>query len=62
MADQNDRRAQSRQRRLEPFDGRQVEVIGRLVEQKDIGISGQRLRNRRAPNFATRQPVRLLAA
>ena len=43
------------ERALEPFDGRQVEVVGRLVEQQDIAVADQRAGERRAPRLAARE-------
>jgi hypothetical protein len=37
MADQDDPRAQFGQFALQPLDAGQVQVIGRFVEQQDIG-------------------------
>ena len=37
VADQDERGAHARELALEPFDRRQVEVVGRLVEQQNIG-------------------------
>ena len=48
--------------RFEPLDRRQVEVIGRLVEQEDVGRRGQDLRQRSAARFASRHSLRRLVA
>ena len=37
---------------LQPFDGRQVEMIGRLVEQKDVRLADERAREVGAPRLA----------
>ena len=51
-----------RQLVFQPFDGRQVEMVGRLVEQEDVGGGRQHPRDRRAPRFAAREVLRILAA
>jgi len=47
---------------FEPLDRGQIEVVGRLVEQEDVGRRGQRVGKRRAPPLAAREPHRVLAA
>ena len=37
---------------LQPFDGRQVEMVGRLVQQQDVGRGRQHPRQRRATRLA----------
>ena len=56
MADEEQRALEAQQHLLEPFDGRQVEVIGGLVQQQQIGIAGQRPGQGRAPALAARKP------
>ena len=55
MGDQHQRRLLLCEARLQPFDGRQIEVVGRLVEQQDVGIGRQHVRERRAPRLAARE-------
>ena len=43
--------------RLQPRDGVDVEVVGRLVEQQQIGLRDQRPRQQHAPPPAARQRV-----
>ncbi len=38
VADEDQRRTAARQFALEPFDGGKVEMVGRLVEQQDVGL------------------------
>ena len=52
VADQRQRRAAIREVRLQPFDRDQIEVIGRLVEQQDLGLRAQDPDQRRAARFA----------
>src|SRR5215216_5503035 len=40
---------------LQPFDGRQVEMVGGLVEQQHVGLGHQGAGERRAARLATRQ-------
>ena len=42
MADQHDAGAHPGQLALQPLDAGQVEMVGRLVEQQDVGRGGQR--------------------
>ena len=46
------RRVERLQVRLEPLQRRDVEVVGRLVEQQQVGIAGERARQRRARELA----------
>ena len=39
MADQHERRVHGVQLVLQPLDGRQIEMVGRLVEQEDVGLA-----------------------
>ncbi len=52
MADDDQRRAQALQFAFQPFDGRQIEMVGRLVEQQDIGLRRQHAGKRGAARFA----------
>ena len=43
---------------LEGFNGQDVQVVGRLVQQNDIRVLGERLGQRRTPGLAARQALR----
>ena len=62
MADQHDAGAHAGQLALQPLDAGQVEVIGRLVEQQDVGRRSQRAGQRRAACFAAGQRRRIFLA
>ena len=62
VADENECAAHGLQFRFEPFDGRQVEMVGGLVEQQDVGLGCQRLRQGHAPPLPARQARRVLGA
>ena len=62
MADQHQRRSQRFQLAFEPFDGGQVEVVCRFVEQENVGHRRQRSRQGAAPGFATGEGRGILAA
>jgi hypothetical protein len=62
MANHNDAGPQSGQFPLQPFDAGQVQVIGRLVEQQDVGRRSQSAGERRAACFATGQRHRIFVA
>ena len=62
MADQHHRRARIEQGVLEVLDGRDVEMVGRLVEKKNVGIGSQNAGERRATAFAARKAGRILVA
>ncbi len=62
VADQHDGAAEGRQRRLQPLDGRQVEVVGGLVQQQQVGRGGQAAGERRAPRLAARDGGGVLGA
>ena len=55
MADQDDGRRHGAQFGFEPFDGRQVEMVGRLVEQQDVGFGGQGAGEGGASRLAARE-------
>jgi hypothetical protein len=44
---------------FQPFDGRQIEMIGRLVEQQNIGGRHQHAGKRNAARLAARKPRRI---
>ena len=62
VADQHQRRALGGKRAFEPFDGGQIEMVGRLVEQQDVGRRRQHVRERGTPRLAARQLCRVLVA
>ena len=51
-----------RQLVLQPFDGRQIEMVGRLVEQQHVGRGRQHARERGAARLAAREVRGILAA
>jgi hypothetical protein len=59
VADDHHRRAARVELAFQPFDGRQIEMIGRLVEQEDIGRRRQHARKRDAACLAARKPRRI---
>ena len=42
VADESERRAAFGEARLQPLDGDEIEVIGRLVQEQDVGLGAQR--------------------
>ena len=48
--------------RFEPFDCGEIEVVGRLVEQQDVGFADQHVGQRRAPRFAAGDGGRIFFA
>ncbi len=52
VADDDERAAEAGEVLLEALDGRQVEVVGRLVEQQHVGLADQRAGERRAARLA----------
>ena len=59
VADERYRRAASRKMALEPLDRDQVEVVGRFVEQQDIGFRAEDAHERRPSRFAAGQGRRI---
>ncbi len=59
MADDDERRGKSLEFGLEPFDGGKIEMVGRLVEQQNIGLGRHDPRERRAARFAARKSRRV---
>ena len=59
VGDQHDRRVDRRQALLEPFQRLDVEVVGRLVEQQQVRIAGERARERAAGQLAAREGAQL---
>ena len=62
MADQDEGRAQASELFLEPDDGRQIEMVGRLVQQQNIGLRGQGPHRGGPPPLPAREPRRVLLA
>ena len=62
VADHDQRGAAAGKLALEPFDRGEVEMIGGLVEQQDVGSGREHARERRPPRLAARQARRVLAA
>ena len=58
VADHQDAAGEARQLLFQPLDGRQVEMVGRLVQQQQIRPADQGARQRRAPAFAAGQASR----
>jgi hypothetical protein len=52
VAHQHEGRAHARQLRFQPFDRRQIEVVGGLVEDQHIRVGSQRTRQPRPPRLA----------
>ena len=57
MGDEHDRARVVGEKRLEPVDRLDVEVVGRLVEQQQVGLADQRARQQHAAPPAARQRV-----
>ena len=60
MADDDKRRLAGFEFGFEPFDRRQVEVIGRLVEEQNIWFWCERADDCRSARFAAGEPRRRL--
>ena len=59
VADEGERRAALREPRLQPLDGDEIEVIGRLVEQQDVGLGAQSPDQGRPAGFAAGKARRI---
>ncbi len=55
VADEHERRAQALELLLEPEDGRQIEMVCRLVEQQHVGARGEGARQSCTPRLAARK-------
>jgi hypothetical protein len=55
MADQNDCRAHGLEHRLQALDGDDIEMVGGLVEQENVGLRRQYASESRTAAFASRQ-------
>jgi hypothetical protein len=62
VADEHERRAHGLELALQPFDGWQVEVVGRLVEKQDVRLRRQHARQRGAAGLPAREVRRRLLA
>ena len=52
VGDEHDRRVEADQMPLQPLQRRDVEMVGRLVEQQQVGVAGQRAAERGAGQLA----------
>src|SRR3974390_3065788 len=59
MADDDQRRPASFELALEPFDGRQIQMVGWLVQQQDVGRGSEHARKRGAPGLAAGEMLRV---
>ena len=62
MADEHDGRFHGAQLLFQPFDGRQVEVVGRLVEQQRVGLGRKHAGEREAAGLSARKALGILGA
>ena len=62
MADEDEGRAQALDLALQPFDGGQVEVVGRLVQQQDVRLGRQNARQRGTAGLAAGEAGWILLA
>ncbi len=62
VADEHNGRARLGERVLHPLDRRQIHVVGRLVEQKDVGVRRERARDGGPARLPSRQPRRVFLA
>ena len=62
MADQHDAGAQAGQLLFQPFDAGKIEMVGRLVQQQDVGFRRQHAGQSGAPRLAAGQVARVLGA
>ena len=62
VADEDERRAPRIEFTLQPLDGRQIEMVGRLIQQKNIRIGRQRAGERRAARLAAGNLLRVFIA
>src|SRR5580658_7854120 len=57
MRDQDQRAAEFEQALFEDFQGRDVEVVGRLIQQKNVGGLQHELSNQHTGAFASGKPL-----
>ena len=62
VADRDKRGAARQEFALEPFDGGEIEMIGGLVEQQDVGRRRKHARQRSPPRLAAGEASRVFAA
>ena len=62
VADEDERTAPAVEFTLQPFDGGEIKMVGRLVEQQDIGRGRQHARERSPASFATGELRRVFIA
>ena len=62
VADQHDGRADAHELRLQPLDGRQVEMVRRLVEDEHVGLRRESARQARPPRLAAGQVLRVFGS
>jgi hypothetical protein len=55
VADDDQRRPACTELALQPFDGGEIEMVGGLVEQQDVGVGREHARERRAARLAARE-------
>src|ERR1700704_2373747 len=55
MADQDERRTHRLELAFEPLDGRQIEMIGRFVEEENVGRRREHARERGTARLAARK-------
>src|SRR5690554_636339 len=53
MADENEGTTELREPVFQPFDGRKIEMVGRFIEKKDIGLFREHPRQRRLAALTT---------
>ena len=62
MADEDERGARRGELGFEPFDGGQIEMVGRLVEKQDVRVGGHHVREGRAADLSAREVRRIFVA
>ena len=62
MADDHQRGAARVEIALQPLDGGEIEMVGRLIEQQNVGRRRQHISQRHAPRLATGQMRRVFVA
>ncbi len=62
VADQHQRAASCVEIAFQPFDGGEIEMVGRFVQQQDVGRGSQHACQRRAARFAAGQVGRIFLA
>ena len=62
MTDNDERGPRGFEFRLEPFDRRQIEMIGRLIQQQNIRLGREHTGKRGASSLAARKPRQIFLA